>query len=122
MARAGLQRRLYGGFDKIAGDDSSFEEPREMFAEDDPVAGPTLKEQMKGQVDEANKALDRMSHMLSRAARKAQLPNGQLHKTTLRRPDPELALVVDEPVPAIWHARAVTNNRFEVRWWRRTGR
>ena len=72
VARAGLQRRLYGGFDKIAGDDSSFEELREMFAEDDPVAGPTLKEQMKGQVDEANKALDRMSHMLSRAARKAQ--------------------------------------------------
>ena len=72
VARAGLQRRLYGGFDKIAGDDSSFEEIREMFAEDDPVAGPTLKEQMKGQVDEANRALDRMSHMLSRAARKAQ--------------------------------------------------
>ena len=68
-----LRLRLSGGFDKIAGDDSSFEDLHDLL-EDNTGMLPTqnIKEQMNHQVEETAKTLERMSRVFARATERAE--------------------------------------------------
>lgn len=66
--------RLSGGFDKIADDDPDYEELHNLlYAYDDDGAQPplTLKEKMNRQVEHTTECLERMSHIVARAAERA---------------------------------------------------
>ena len=66
--------RLSGGFDKIADDDPEYEELHDLLDAYDGEGAPlTLKEKMQRQVEHTTECLERMSHIVGRAAERATL-------------------------------------------------
>jgi hypothetical protein len=74
-----LRLRLSGGFDKIAGDDSSFEDLHDLLEDNTDGMLPTqnIKEQMNHQVEETAKTLERMSRVFARATERAERMEAQ---------------------------------------------
>ena len=74
--------RLSGGFDKIADDDPDYEELHDLldaYDDDGAQKGFTLKEKMNLQVEHTTECLERMSHIVARAAEHAtrQVADGE---------------------------------------------